>query len=279
MYVISSPWVIKLWEFSFPKLKIKTTPFSWFREFAFPIEKKSPFLAKWVRAWMYALVRTGGTAGTGTGSPIGGSPTKFEPNPSSLYRNAWELLDQWWGSSVVVVVVLHLPGSAGWLTPLGGAHAVLLRCLHFFLYSSVLLSSSVVFIMKLAAFFSSSTSSWKISLYSIVCPHLSLISGHVWSMCSWVSVSFLQNLHKRSFLHPFLKLFFTGSIDALVLIMAEHSFLFNFSIYNGLLPDVMSVLRSFQCFILVFFHVFIFYMVHEFGLYFFMEVFFKACFG
>ena len=102
-----------------------------------------------------------------------------------------------------VVVVLHLPGSAGWLTPLGGAHAVLLRCLHFFLYSSVLLSSSVIFIMKLAAFFSSSTSSWKISLYSIVCPHLSLISGHVWSMCSWVSVSFLQNLHKRSFLHPF----------------------------------------------------------------------------
>ena len=39
MYVISSPWVIKLWEFSFPKLKIKTTPFSWFREFAFPVEK------------------------------------------------------------------------------------------------------------------------------------------------------------------------------------------------------------------------------------------------
>ena len=152
----------------------------------------------------------------------------------------------------VVVVVLHLPGSAGWLTPMGGAHAVLLRCLHFFLYSSALLSSSVVFIMKLAAFFSSSTFSWKISLYSIVCPHLSLISGHVWSMCSWVSVSFLQNLHKRSFLHPFLKLFFTGSIDALVLIMAEHSFLFNFSIYNGLLPDVMPVLRSFQCFILVF---------------------------
>ena len=99
MYVISSPWVIKLWEFSFPKLKIKTAPFSWFREFAFPIEKKSPFLAKWVRAWMYALVRTGGTAGTGTGSPIGGSPTKFEPNPSSLYRNAWELLDQWWDSN------------------------------------------------------------------------------------------------------------------------------------------------------------------------------------
>ena len=94
MYVISSPWVVKLWEFSFPKVKIKTIPFSWFREFAFPIEK-IPFLAKWVRAWMYALVKTGGT---GTGSPIGGSPNKFEPNPSSLYRNAWELLDQWWDS-------------------------------------------------------------------------------------------------------------------------------------------------------------------------------------
>ena len=38
MYVISSPWVIKLWEFSFPKLKIKTTPFPWFREFAFGYE-------------------------------------------------------------------------------------------------------------------------------------------------------------------------------------------------------------------------------------------------
>ena len=42
MYVISSPWVVKLWEFSFPKVKIKTIPFSWFREFAFPIEK-NPF--------------------------------------------------------------------------------------------------------------------------------------------------------------------------------------------------------------------------------------------
>ena len=53
-------------------------------------------------------------------------------------------------------------------------------------------------------------------------------------------------------LHPFFKLFLTGSIDALVLIMAEHSFLFNFSIYIGLLSSSMSVLRSFQCFIFVF---------------------------
>ena len=38
---------------------------------------------------------------TGMGSPIGGSPTKFEPNLSSLYRNTWELLDQWqpWDSN------------------------------------------------------------------------------------------------------------------------------------------------------------------------------------
>ena len=35
---------------------------------------------------------------TGMGSPIGGSPPKFEPNLSSLYRNAWELLDQLWDS-------------------------------------------------------------------------------------------------------------------------------------------------------------------------------------
>ena len=133
-----------------------------------------------------------------------------------------------------------------------GAHAVLLLCLHFFMYPSALLSSSVIFIMMLAAFFSSSTFSWNISLYSMVCPHLSLIAGHIWSMCSWVSVSFLQNLHMRSYLHPFFKLFFTGSSHVFVLIMAQHSFLFNFSIYNGLLPDVMSVLRSFQCFIFVF---------------------------
>ena len=36
---------------------------------------------------------------TGMGSPIGGSPTKLEPNLSSLYRNAWELLNQWWDSN------------------------------------------------------------------------------------------------------------------------------------------------------------------------------------
>ena len=153
---------------------------------------------------------------------------------------------------VVVVVVLHLPGSAGWLTPMRGAHEVLLRCLHSFMYPSALLSSSVILIMVLAAFFSFSTFSWNISLNSMVCPHLSFITGHIWRMCSWVSVSFLQNLHMRSFSHPFLKLFFTGSIDALVLIMAEHSFLFNFSIYIGLLSALMSVLRSFQCFIFVF---------------------------
>ena len=69
-----------------------------------------------------------------------------------------------------------------------------------------MLSSFVIFIMVLAAFFSFSTFSWNISLYSMVCPHLSLIAGHIWRMCSWVSVSFLQNLHMRSFLHPFLKL-------------------------------------------------------------------------
>ena len=116
---------------------------------------------------------------------------------------------------VVVVVVLHLPGSAGWLTPMRGAHAVLLRCLHSFMYPSALLSSSVIFIMVLAALLSFSTFSWNISLYSMVCPHLSLIAGHIWRMCSWVSVSFLQNLHMRSFLHPFLSCF---SLAALMLL-------------------------------------------------------------
>ena len=55
--------------------------------------------------------------------------------------------------SALYVVVLHLPGSAGWLTHIGGAHAVLLCCLHSFLFPSALLSSSVIFIMVLAAFF------------------------------------------------------------------------------------------------------------------------------
>ena len=60
MYVISSPWVIKLWEFSLPKLKIKNYPiFLDFENLRFPL-KKYPFLVKWVRAWMYALVETGG---------------------------------------------------------------------------------------------------------------------------------------------------------------------------------------------------------------------------
>ena len=129
--------------------------------------KKYPFLAKWARAWMYALVETGGTEqawevpsgvlpphyndvlmgsvasqltsltivystvysaadqrkhqsstalafvrGIHRGPlnsphkwpvtrkmfPFDDVIMKFEPNPSSLYRNAWELLDQWWDS-------------------------------------------------------------------------------------------------------------------------------------------------------------------------------------
>ena len=165
MYVISSHWVIKLWEFSFPKLKIKITPFFLISRICVSHWKKYPFLAKWVRAWMYALVETDGTGQT-WGVPSGVLPPhyndvimgsmasqltsltivystvymaanqrkhqssaslafvrwihrgpvnsphkwpvtrklfpfddvimKFEPNPISLYRNAWELLDQWW---------------------------------------------------------------------------------------------------------------------------------------------------------------------------------------
>ena len=60
MYVISSPWVIKLWEFSFPKLKIKTTPFSWFREFAFPIEKNPLF---WRNGYEHGCTLWSGLAG------------------------------------------------------------------------------------------------------------------------------------------------------------------------------------------------------------------------
>ena len=70
-------------------------------------------------------------------------------------------------------------------------------------------------------------------------------------MCSWVSISVLQNLHWLSVLDPFFKLFFTGSIDALVFIMALHCFLVNFSIYSGLLPTLISFFLSFQCLIFV----------------------------
>ena len=70
-------------------------------------------------------------------------------------------------------------------------------------------------------------------------------------MCSWVSISVLQNLHWLSVLDPFLKLFLTGSIDALVFIMALHCFLVNFSIYSGLLPTLISFFLSIQCLIFV----------------------------
>ena len=149
----------------FSKIKNKNYPlFLDFENLRFPL-KKYPFLAKWVRAWMYALVETDGTGQT-WGVPSGVLPPhcndlimgsmasqltsltivystvysaanqrkhqssaslafvrwihrgpvnsphkwpvtrklfpfddvimKFEPNPISLYRNAWELLDQWW---------------------------------------------------------------------------------------------------------------------------------------------------------------------------------------
>ena len=76
--VISSPSVIKLWEFSFPKLKNKNCPpFLDFENLRFPL-KKYPFLAKWVQAWMYALVRTGGT-GQAWGVPSGVLPPNLSP--------------------------------------------------------------------------------------------------------------------------------------------------------------------------------------------------------
>ena len=147
----------------FSKINDKNYPlFLHFENLRFPL-KKYPFLAKWVRAWMYALVETGGT-GQAWGVPLGVLPPhyndvimgsmasqltsltivystvysaadqrkhqssaslafvrgihrgtlnsphkwpatrkmfpfddvimKFEPNPSGLCRNAWELLDQ-----------------------------------------------------------------------------------------------------------------------------------------------------------------------------------------
>ena len=71
--VISSHWLIKLWEFNFPKFKNKNhPPFSWFREFAFPIEKIPLFgemgTSMDVRFGQDCRDRTG------MGSPIGGSP-------------------------------------------------------------------------------------------------------------------------------------------------------------------------------------------------------------
>ena len=95
---------------------------------------------------------------------------------------------------------LDQPGGS---PPLGGVHTVLLNCLHYFRLTSALLSSSVTFSMILADVSSFSTSSWNISLYSTFCPHLYLIAGHVWRMCFWISVSFLQSLHMMSVLHLF----------------------------------------------------------------------------
>ena len=76
MYVISSPWVIKLWEFSFPKFKIKTTPFFLISMICFPIEKIPPFGemgtsmdVRFGRDWRDRA---------GMGSPIGGSPTTLQ---------------------------------------------------------------------------------------------------------------------------------------------------------------------------------------------------------
>ena len=74
MYVIS-PWVVKLWEFSFPKLKIKTIPFSSFREFAFPIEKK----LFWRNGYEHGCTLWSGLAGPARAVPSGVLPTNLSP--------------------------------------------------------------------------------------------------------------------------------------------------------------------------------------------------------
>ena len=75
MYVISSPWVVKLWEFSFPKVKIKTIPFSWFREFAFPL-KKSLF---WRNGYEHGCTLWSRLAGPARAVPSGVLPTNLSP--------------------------------------------------------------------------------------------------------------------------------------------------------------------------------------------------------
>ena len=59
----------------------------------------------------------------------------------------------------LLFVVLHSPRSARWLTPLRGAHVVLLYCPHYFMFIAALLSSSGIYILVFAALFILSTCS------------------------------------------------------------------------------------------------------------------------
>ena len=60
MYFIPSPWVIKLWEFSFPKLKIKTTPFFLISRIFVSHWKNKPF---WWNGYEHGCTLWSGLAG------------------------------------------------------------------------------------------------------------------------------------------------------------------------------------------------------------------------
>ena len=76
MYVISSPWVIKLWDFSFPKLKIKTTPFFLISRICVSHWKNTPF---WRNGWEHGCTLWSRLAGPGRhGGSHRGSPTTLQ---------------------------------------------------------------------------------------------------------------------------------------------------------------------------------------------------------
>ena len=76
--VISSPWVIKLWEFSFSKLKIKTTPLFLISRNCVSHWKIPLFGEMGTSMDVYALVRTEGT-GQAWGVPSGVLPPNLSP--------------------------------------------------------------------------------------------------------------------------------------------------------------------------------------------------------
>ena len=146
---------------------------------------------------------------------------------------------------LLLLLLLHSPGSARWLTPIRNS-------LHYFRLTSALLGSSVTFSMILAAVSSFSTSCLNISLYTQHFAHVFLLLQGMFGGCVSGFLFLLCTVCR-------------GCLFCIVFMMISHwqhgyycpyyyraLFPVQFLHVVGLLAILISVLGSFQCFTFVF---------------------------